>query len=121
VLYIDDEEPLVFLVTRMLERSGYQCTGETDPRKAVTAVRRHPEAFDLVITDLNMPGMSGIDVAREVLEMRPELPVVITTGYVRATDVALTRSLGVRDVILKPDTIEELASIVSVYLSQTTG
>lgn len=121
VLYIDDEEPLVFLVTRMLERSGYRCTGETDPRKAVAAVRRDPGAFDLVISDMNMPGMSGIDVAREVLQLRPELPVVITTGYVRATDIAITRNLGVRDLILKPDTIEELASIVSRYLRQTAG
>lgn len=119
ILYIDDEEPLVFLVRRILERSGYRCTGETDPRQAVAAVRRDPAAFDLIITDMNMPGMSGIDVAREMLALRSDLSIVITTGYVRSTDVALARSLGVRDLILKPDTIEDLAGIVGQYLQQT--
>lgn len=84
-------------------------------------VRQDPLQFDLVLTDMNMPGMSGIDVAREVLALRPGLPVVITTGYVRASDVAVTREMGVRDVILKPDTIEELANLVARYLRADRG
>ncbi|HEY5808768.1 MAG TPA: ATP-binding protein [Povalibacter sp.] len=118
VLYIDDEEPLVFLVTRVLERSGYRCTGCTDPPHAMHVLATNPQSFDLVITDMNMPGMSGIDVARQVLEIRPELPVVITTGYVRSSDIAAIRDMGVRDLILKPDTIEELAAVVGRYLEQ---
>ena len=118
VLYIDDEEPLIFLVTRTLTRQGYRCTGQSDARRGIAALRADPGAFDLVITDLNMPGMSGLDVAREVRAIRADLPVVITTGYVRSTDVALGRSLGVRDVILKPDTIDELALIVQRYLRE---
>jgi PAS domain S-box-containing protein len=118
VLYIDDEEPLVVLVTRILERNGYRCSATTDPRQALEWVEKDPQAFDLVLTDMNMPGMSGIDVAREVLALRPTLPVVITTGYVRASDVAATRSLGLRDLILKPDTIDELARLVARALSE---
>jgi len=118
VLYIDDEEPLVFLVSRVLERNGYRCTGMTDPRQAVELVQEDPRRFDLVISDMNMPGLSGIDVARRVLEARADMPVVITTGYVRAADVAATRALGVRDLVLKPDTIEELAALVGRYLQQ---
>jgi PAS domain S-box-containing protein len=118
ILYVDDEEPLVFLVTRVLERNGYRCTGTTDARQAVDLVRRHPERFSLVLSDMNMPGMSGIDVAREIFRLRADLPVVITTGYIRATDLAATRALGVRDLILKPDTIEELPRIVRRYLEQ---
>lgn len=121
ILYIDDEEPLVVLVTRILERCGYRCTGTTDARAGVEMVRQDPLQFDLVLTDMNMPGMSGIDVAREVLALRPGLPVVITTGYVRASDVAVTREMGVRDVILKPDTIEELANLVARYLRADRG
>ncbi len=121
VLYIDDEEPLVVLVTRILERNGYRCSATTDPRQAIEWVDRDPQAFDLVLTDMNMPGMSGIDVAREILSRRPALPVVITTGYVRASDVAATRSLGIRDLILKPDTIDELASLVARYLRDPAG
>jgi PAS domain S-box-containing protein len=118
VLYIDDEEPLVFLVTRMLERCGYRCTGETDARQAIAVVREDPAGFDLVITDLNMPAMSGIDVASELQQLRPDLPVVITTGCIRAEDAALARDLAACDLILKPDTIEELPRIVSRYLPQ---
>ncbi len=118
VLYIDDEEPLVLLVTRILERHGYRCSATTDPREALEWIDKDPQAFDLVLTDMNMPGMSGIDVAREVLARRPTLPVVITTGYVRASDVAATRSLGIRDLILKPDTIDELATLVERYLHE---
>jgi CheY-like chemotaxis protein len=70
---------------------------------------------------MNMPGMSGIDVAREVLARRPTLPVVITTGYVRASDIAATRTLGIRDLILKPDTIDELASLVGRYLHEAAS
>lgn len=121
VLYVDDEEPLVVLVTRILERNGYRCSATTDPRQALEWVEKDPEAFDLVLTDMNMPGMSGIDVARAVLARRPALPVVITTGYVRAADVAATRSLGIRDLILKPDTIDELASIVARYLGEAAA
>jgi PAS domain S-box-containing protein len=116
ILYVDDEEPLVFLVTRVLERSGYHCTGTTEARHAVDLVRRNPQQFDLVLSDMNMPGMSGLDVAREVLSIRPDLPIVITTGYVRATDVAAARVAGVRDLMLKPDTIEELPVMVNRYL-----
>jgi PAS domain S-box-containing protein len=116
ILYVDDEEPLVFLVTRMLERSGYRCTGTTDPQQAVDAVRHDPQGYDLVVTDMNMPGMSGLDVARQVLAVRPDLPVLITTGYVRASDMALMRQTGARDLVLKPDTIEELTKIVARYL-----
>ena len=121
ILYIDDEEPLVVLVTRILERNGYRCTGTTDARAGVEMVRQDPLQFDLVLTDMNMPGMSGIDVAREVGALRPDLPVVITTGYVRASDVAATRDIGVRDIILKPDTIEELANLVGRYLRAEKG
>ncbi len=116
ILYVDDEEPLVFLVTRMLERSGYRCTGTTDPQQAVDAVRHDPHGYDLVVTDMNMPGMSGLDVARQVLAVRPDLPVLITTGYVRASDMALMRQAGARDLVLKPDTIEELTATVQRYL-----
>ncbi|HEY6641954.1 ATP-binding protein [Povalibacter sp.] len=121
VLYIDDEESLVLLVTRILERNGYRCSATTDPRQALAWIDQNPQAYDLVLTDLNMPGMSGIDVARAILARCPTLPVVITTGYVRAADVAATRDLGIRDLILKPDTIDELANLVARFLQESAG
>jgi CheY-like chemotaxis protein len=121
VLYIDDEEQLVFLVVRMLERAGYRCTGLSDAREAIELVRSNPQLVDFVVTDLNMPGMTGLDVARTLLQIRPDLPVLIMTGYVRADDVAAARALSVCDIVLKPDTIEELASVVQTHLQKSVS
>jgi DNA-binding NtrC family response regulator len=103
----------------MLERAGFRCTGLSDAREAIALVRGDPQLVDFVVTDLNMPGMTGMDVARALLEIRPDLPVLIMTGYVRADDVAAARALSVCDIVLKPDTIEELASVVQTHLQKS--
>jgi two-component system, cell cycle sensor histidine kinase and response regulator CckA len=112
VLYLDDDEPLVFLVTRMLERLGYRVSGYTRAEEALAAVRADQGQFDLVVTDLNMPGMSGLDVARELAHLRPDLPVVLTSGYVTEELRAQASAAGVRHVIYKPDTVDGLCDAV---------
>ena len=82
VLYLDDEEPLVFLASRVLKRLGYRVSGYTRPEEALAAVRADPGQFDLVVTDLNMPRISGLEVAGELLRLRPALPVVLASGYI---------------------------------------
>jgi CheY-like chemotaxis protein len=109
VLYVDDEEPLVFLMTRMLTQLGYKVTGCTEPQKALEIFRSGPNDFDVVVSDLSMPQMSGIDLAREVLRTRPGMPILIASGYIRPEDNEEVRSLGLPDLLLKPDTIEELS------------
>jgi hypothetical protein len=106
VLYIDDEEALVSLVPRLLERRGYRVTAYTDAELALAALRAAPGDFDLVLTDYNMPMTSGLDVAREARAIREDVPVVITTGYVDDTLRAQATALGVRDVIFKADTVD---------------
>lgn len=108
VLYVDDEEALVFLVTRVLERLGYSVLGFTDPAKALAAIRHDPSGIDVVVTDLSMHTMSGFDLARAALAARADLPVLLTSGYVRAEDRETARQCGIREVILKPNTVEEL-------------
>jgi CheY-like chemotaxis protein len=108
VLFLDDEEPLVRLASRMLDRLGYRVDAYTRASEALQAFRSAPARFDLVLTDLSMPGASGIDFARSVLEIRPELPVVLTTGYIDPADLDRVQRIGVREVILKPATIEEM-------------
>jgi len=112
VLYLDDEEALVMLVTQLLQRTGYRASGYTHAEKALAAVRADPYRFDLVVTDYNMPGMSGADVADELARIRPDLPVVITSGYI--TDELRQRAerAGVRHLIYKPNTVEELCEAV---------
>lgn len=109
VLYVDDEEPLVFLMTRMLTQLGYNVTGYTEPQKALETFRSGPQDFDVVVSDLSMPQMSGIDLAREILQTRPGMPILIASGYIRPEDNEGVRSLGLPDLLLKPDTIEELS------------
>jgi PAS domain S-box-containing protein len=113
VMYIDDEDSLVFLMTRMLQKSGYQVTGFTDPEQALQVLREQPDAFDVIVTDLSMPGLSGFHVARAIREIRAGLPVIVTSGYVRAEDRETAKEIGVRDLVLKPDTVEELAGVLA--------
>ncbi len=108
VLFLDDEEPLVRLATRMLERLGYRVEAHTSAAEALAAFRAEPGKFDLVLTDLSMPGASGMDFARHVLDIRPDVPVILTTGYIDPDDLDLVQRIGVREVILKPTTIEEM-------------
>ena len=82
ILYLDDDDTLVFLVRRLLERRGYKVTAVCDQQEAIDAVRSQPHGFALLMTDYNMPGMSGIDVAREVLAINPKLPIAVASGYI---------------------------------------
>jgi CheY-like chemotaxis protein len=107
-MYVDDEEALVYLVTRVLQKLGYRVSGFTDPAKALEAFQQEPAAFDVVVTDLAMPGMSGFHLARALLALRPDLRILMTSGYVRPEDREMASSLGIQDLILKPDTFEEL-------------
>jgi PAS domain S-box-containing protein len=108
ILYIDDEASLVRLGTRLLERLGYKVTGDTNPLEALARIKADPAAFDAVVTDLSMPGMSGLELAREVREIRAEMPIFITSGCIRQEDTDAAAALGISDLITKPDTIEGL-------------
>ena len=112
ILYLDDEEPLVSIATRMLERLGYQVAGFTRPVDALTAFRESPEKFDLVITDLNMPGSSGLHVAIEFLKLRPDVPIVLSSGRVTDDLRQSARIAGIRDVLHKPNTIAEFTETI---------
>lgn len=117
ILYVDDEDALVFLAERALQRLGYNVTGHVDPKAALEAFRTQPTDFDFVVTDLSMPGMSGADLAGELLRIRPDIPIVLASGYVRPEDVESAHKQGVRDVILKPNSIDDLARVIARTLS----
>jgi PAS domain S-box-containing protein len=112
VLYVDDDESLVILTTRRLTRLGYAVTGDTDPEMGLIRFLKDPSAFDAVVSDLSMPGMPGFDLVREILKVRPELPVIMTSGFVRPEDQKTAAQLGVRALILKPNTDDELARLL---------
>jgi PAS domain S-box-containing protein len=121
ILYLDDEESLVVLAKRLLERMGYQVTGFNDSAQALAAFKTAPGDFDLVLTDLSMPGMSGMEVSRRMLEIRPDIPVLLASGYVRNEDVEQARSIGIREVIWKPQTIGEMGDLLAQQLEKLAG
>jgi two-component system, cell cycle sensor histidine kinase and response regulator CckA len=113
VLYLDDDDTLVFLVRRLLERRGYKVTTFTDQDAAIDAVRGQPGAFDLLMTDFNMPGKSGLDVARAVLAIDPNLPVAVASGYITDELQAEAMAAGVREVVFKTDAVEDFCNLVA--------
>ena len=117
ILYLDDEEALVFLITRMLDFLGHKATGYTVASDAIASFANEPDSFDLVLTDLAMPGTSGLDFAERILEIRPEAAVAIVTGYVEMSDVEAAKLLGMLAVVAKPNSIEEMGRTVSELLA----
>ncbi len=112
VLYVDDEEILVMLLTRTLTRLGYKVTGQTNPVAAIELFRSNPREYDVVVTDLAMPELSGFDFSRELLTIRPGIPIIMTSGYVRPEDRERALQMGIRDLVLKPDTLDQMGSIL---------
>ena len=121
VLYLDDEEAIIFLMKRLLERKGYSVTGYTDPRKALEAVRADPGEFDLAVTDYYMPGMSGLEVAQALKDIRPDLPVVMASGYISEDLRAKAPAVGIRELIYKPNTVEDLCEAVARFANAQSG
>ncbi len=115
VLFVDDEETIVFLMKRLLERQGFRVSGYTDPRQAVVAARANPDQFDLVVTDYNMPNMSGLDLASALREIRADLPVVMTSGYIPEELREKAPAYGIRELIYKPDTVDDLCEAVTRF------
>lgn len=112
ILYLDDDEAQVFLVKRMMERWGYRVSAYLEQREALDALVAGKLRFDLVVTDFNMPGMSGLTVARAIRDAQPELPVIVVSGYITDALRAQAAEAGVRELISKPHDIEELRDAV---------
>lgn len=118
ILYVDDEESLVFLTKRLLERHGFRVSGFTDPRTALNEFLLNSNDFDLLITDQSMPGMCGTDFAQEILQQKPGTHIVLVSGYLQTHEIEEARSIGIREVITKPNTVDELILAVKRILSQ---
>ncbi len=117
VLYVDDDQVIVVMVERLLVQAGYRVSTFTDGSEAVAAVRNDPAAFDLIVTDYNMPAFTGLEVARAVAEIRPDLPVVISSGYISEALQRQATAAGARGLMPKQNTLEELARLVRSTLA----
>ena len=101
----------------MLRQLGYKPSGFTNAADALAAFRNNPKQFALVLTDLTMPGTSGMDFARQVLSVSADAPIVVVSGCLSPEDVVRANSLGVRALIQKPSTVEELGESIQRLLS----
>ena len=120
ILYIDDDESLVFLMRRLLERRGFRVSGHIKQSDALDALRADPRQFSLVVTDYNMPGMSGLEVARAVRAIRPDLPVVLASGFIDDELRERASEAGVMELIFKADAVEDLCDAFA-RLAQTAA
>jgi CheY-like chemotaxis protein len=117
IVYIDDYEAMVYLITRMLRKRGCRVSAFERAEDALALVRAHPADVDLLVTDYNMPGLSGLDVVRQVKAWRADLPVVITSGHVTPAMTAEALAEGVLLVLSKQDSVEAMADQLASVLA----
>jgi|GEM_PF-1294073 len=118
ILIVDDEEKLSHTTARVLQKFGYRVTPFTNPEEALSAFRQTPQAFDLVISDMTMPQMTGDKLLLEMMAIRPELPTVICTGHSPLINKEKAKSLGIAKLIMKPIKVEKLAQKIRKVLEK---
>lgn len=119
ILVVDDEEPIVRMLTHMLRRMGYQVVGETDGAAALKCFKARPDAFDLALLDQTMPGMTGDRLAEEIHGIRPNLPIMVFSGRQETISTEQAHKAGVREHLIKPLNRTMLASRIRQILDQT--
>jgi two-component system, cell cycle sensor histidine kinase and response regulator CckA len=117
VLFVDDEEILVDMGRDMLEGLGYQVTATTDSTRALEIFCAAPERFELVITDMTMPGMTGVELSRKILSIRPQLPIILCTGYSELITEDTAKALGIQGFAMKPLSLGSFAELISQVLN----
>jgi PAS domain S-box-containing protein len=118
ILFVDDEEILVKLGQVMLAKLGYDVDGLSSSSKALDVFRTDPGRYDLVITDMTMPGMTGVELAQELLSIRQDLPIILCTGFHDSISPVKAKQLGFREFVLKPILMQQIAGIIRRILDQ---
>jgi PAS domain S-box-containing protein len=116
ILCVDDEQSLIELAKNMLKKLGYRVETRTLPVEAIEVFKAAPDKFDLVISDMTMPAMTGAGLAKKLMQIRPEIPVIICTGYSEQIDESRAKELGIKGFLMKPFTIRELSKTVRQVL-----
>jgi PAS domain S-box-containing protein len=113
VLFVDDEAMLVTLAKNVLSRLGYDAHAYQDANRALDEFRADPWSFAAVVTDLSMPAMSGFELAHKLLEIRPDVPILMVSGYFAPEDAATGAQLGIRQLVHKPLSMRRLGELLS--------
>jgi PAS domain S-box-containing protein len=118
VLLVDDEKSIIAMERQALERLGYQITSCTSSIEALEAFRTNPEKFDLVITDMAMPNMPGNKLAIELIKIRPDIPILLCTGFSESMSEEKIKSIGIKGLLMKPIIIKDLAKKIREVLDK---
>ena len=121
ILYVDDEKALVDIALQQMPLLGYRVAGFGDPEEALAAFKGEPEAFDLIITDLHMPKLNGSELSSLIKETRPDIPIILCTGFSEKINEDTARQYGVETIMLKPVDDHELASAIRRLLDDGGG
>ena len=116
VLLVDDEEQVVEVSSEMLRRLGYAVQGVTSSREALSLILNSPESYDLLVTDLTMPEMTGVELCSEVKKIRPGLPVILCTGYDEKVSAEILEKIGADRYCMKPVSMKAFADTVGALL-----
>lgn len=112
IMVIDDREQIINMEKRMLEKLGYNVTTQLNSNEALEKFRENPNNFDLIITDMTMPDITGDKLAKKVLDIRPDMPIILCTGIGDTPNEKKNRSIGVKATVLKPVVMNELAETI---------
>lgn len=112
ILLVDDEKPIIDMERRMFERLGYKVTTFTSSEEALRRFEENPNDFDVVLTDMSMPKPTGIQMAQRMLALRPDIPIILCTGYSDMIDIDEIKAFGIREVAPKPLDVEKLAVMI---------
>ena len=118
ILLVDDEEPITRLGKQVLQRLGYRVTAHNGSLEALEVFEKNPRAFDLVITDMSMPKMTGDQLAKKLKAIRPGIPIIICTGFSGKVSPARAQAMGINGYLMKPIVISELAGTVRKVLDE---
>ena len=117
ILFVDDEPMLVEMGQAMLQRLGYEVTVRTSSLEALTTFHNEPHRFDAVVTDQTMPGMTGVELARRMLAVQPQLPIILCTGFSSLISEEQAHLAGIKGFLMKPLTKRELGTLLKQVLA----
>jgi PAS domain S-box-containing protein len=118
ILFVDDEQALVNLGKQMLEKLGYEAVIRTSSVEALELFKTQPEKFDMVITDMTMPNLTGEKLARELINARPDIPIILCTGYSENITETKAKKIGIKELILKPVVMQDIARTIRRVLDK---
>jgi len=119
ILLVDDEISVAKLEGQMLSRLGYQVTEQTSSVDALNRFKTNPEHFDLVISDMTMPNMTGDQLAKEILSIEPDMPIIICTGFSERVNKEQAEIIGVKGFLMKPVVKSDMAQMVRKVLDES--